>query len=281
VRSLDAEVPRRDEGRARHPWRASAADGRRTAQRTREGIGKIGRITPGSPNTITEVPIPSGQGAEGITVGPDGNIRGGDITNGPDGNLWFTQISQSVWRLAIADCDKCVSAKLKAIGKKESRRLACLAKFANTGDSSGLSNCIAEAESKFTDAFAKAGECGSSVAACEDRVDYCVSQVVANLPDVPSKCEASKLKAASKAAAGLFNCAAKSASRGKPVDPDCTILLPGTKILDTLTAAFTRADASGPCTGDPMLLGFVIELACHVQIPIDDSAGTVTGLVCF
>jgi hypothetical protein len=24
-----------------------------------------------------------------------------------------------------------------------------------------------------------------------------------------------------------------------------------------------------------------VELACHVQIPIDDSAGTVTGLVCF
>ena len=37
-------------------------------------IGKIGRITPGSPNTITEFPIPSGQGARGITVGPDGNI---------------------------------------------------------------------------------------------------------------------------------------------------------------------------------------------------------------
>jgi hypothetical protein len=74
VRPLDAEVHRRDEGRARHPWRASAAHGRRTAQRTREGIGKIGRITPGSPNTITEFPIPSGQGAEGITVGPDGNI---------------------------------------------------------------------------------------------------------------------------------------------------------------------------------------------------------------
>jgi streptogramin lyase len=36
--------------------------------------GAIGRITPGIPNTITEFPIPSGQGPRGITVGPDGNI---------------------------------------------------------------------------------------------------------------------------------------------------------------------------------------------------------------
>ena len=271
--------------------------------------GQIGRITPDAPNTITEFPIPTPNSRPfSIVTGPDGNlwftevgtgrglgrispndpnpiveftISGGNITNGPDGNLWFTQLQQSIWRLAIADCDRCVAAKLKAIGKKESSKLACLAKVAKTGDFSGLSDCNARAESKYAVAFAKAGECGSSDAACESRVDSCVSQVAANLPDVPSTCEAAKLKAAAKAVTGLFNCSARSASRGKSVDPDCAILLPGTKIQDKLTAALTKADATGPCSGDPSTLGFVIELACHVQIPISDSAGTVSGLVCF
>ncbi len=270
--------------------------------------GKVGRITPGAPNTITEFPIPTANSRPfAIVAGPDGNlwfgetggsggigrispdspdtitefsVRGGDITNGPDGNLWFTQIQRSVWRLTIADCDRCVAGKLKAIGKKESGRLVCLAKVAKTGDSSGLEACITKVEAKYTTAFAKAGECGSSAVACEDRVDSCVSQVAVNLPDVPSRCEASKLTAAAKAAAGLFDCAARSALRGKPVDPDCALLLPGTKIQDKLASAFAKADRSGPCSGDPGLLGIVIELACHIQVPISDSVGTVAGLVC-
>ena len=100
-------------------------------------------------------------------------------------------------------------------------------------------------------------------------------------PTCRAACEAAKLKAAAKAVTGLFNCSARSASRGKPADPDCAILLPGTKIQDKLTAAFTKADASGPCSGDPTMLGLVIELVCHVQIPIVDSAGTVAGFACF
>jgi hypothetical protein len=183
--------------------------------------------------------------------------------------------------MTLADCDRCVAGKLKAIGKKESGRLACLAKVAKTGDSSGLSDCVARVESKFTPAFTKAGECGSSATACEDHVDFCMSQVAANLPDVSSTCEAAKLTAAGKAAASLFNCFAKSALRGKPADPDCAILLPGTKIQDKLTAAFAKADRSGPCSGDPSLLGLVIDLACDVQIPVTDSAGTVAGFDCF
>ena len=232
---------------------------------TEGGGGRgLGRISPNDPNPIVEF-----------------TISGGNITNGPDGNLWFTQLQQSIWRLATADCDKCVAAKLKAIGKKESSKLACLARVAQTGDSSGLSDCNARAESKYDLAFAKAGECGSSEAACESSVDSCVSQVAANLPDVSSRCEAAKLKAAAKAVTGLFNCSARSASRGKPADPDCAILLPGTKIQDKLTAALMKADASGPCSGDPSTLGIVIELACHVLIPVVDSAETVAGLACF
>jgi streptogramin lyase len=278
---------------------------------TEGSAGQIGRITPGAPNTITEFPIPTpDSGPFSIVAGPDGNlwftetgigsrglgrispndpnpiveftISGGDITNGPDGNLWFTQLQQSIWRLAIADCDKCVAAKLKAIGKKESSKLACLAKVAQTGDTSGLSDCNARAESKYAIAFANAGECGSSDAACESRVDSCVSQLAAILPDAPSACEAAKLKAAAKAVTGLFNCSTRSASRGRPVDPDCAILLPGTKIQEKLTAALTKADAKGPCSGgDPSILGAVIDLVCHVLVPITDSTETVAGLACF
>jgi streptogramin lyase len=272
----------------------------------------IGRITPGEPNTITEFPIPGASPIGhsrplGIVTGPDGNlwftengspnalgrispdspntitefsIPSAEITKGPDGNLWFTQIEQSVWRMTIADCDRCVAGKLKAIGKKESGRIACLAKVAKTGDSSGLSTCVAKVESTYTPAFAKAGECGSSATACGDQVDFCMSQVAANLPDVSSTCEASKLTATSKAAASLFNCSAKSALRGKPADPACTILLPG-KIQDKLTAAFAKADRSGPCSGDPSVLDLVIDVACHGAIPVTDSAGTVAGFDCF
>jgi virginiamycin B lyase len=39
-----------------------------------QGDGQIGRITPGSPNTITEFNVPSDFGSNGITVGPDGNL---------------------------------------------------------------------------------------------------------------------------------------------------------------------------------------------------------------
>jgi hypothetical protein len=106
-----------------------------------------------------------------------------------------------------------------------------------------------------------------------------VSRVLANLPD-SNKCEAAKLKAAAKAAATVLSCAAKSASKGKPADPSCVLVLPGSKLQPKLDAAVAKADTSGPCAGNSFTLGVVIELACHVQSPIADSAGTVTGLVC-
>jgi streptogramin lyase len=264
----------------------------------------IGRITPGSPNTITEFPVPTPNSRPfSIVTGPDGNlwftetgipgklgritpgspntiteftVDSSEITNGPDGNLWFTQGSQSIWRLAIAGCDHCVADKLRAMGKKESGKLACLAKVAKTGDSSGLSACLATAETKFSQSFADAGECGSPEAACESRADFCVSQVVANLPDVGSVCEGAKLRASARAAASQYACAVRSALRGRPADPNCF-----TKMQTRLTNAFARADASGPCTGDANLTSLVIELACVVQVPVADSAGRVMGLTCF
>src|SRR5262249_5347396 len=134
---------------------------------------------------------------------------------------------------------------------------------------------------KYTDAFARAGECGSSDAACGHSVDLCVSQVAANLPGVPSRCEASKLKALGKAVTGLFDCAAQSALRRKPADPDCATVLAGTRIHAKLAAAFAKADGSSPCPGDSTLVGLVTDVVCHAQIPVADSAGTVAGLECF
>ena len=267
----------------------------------------IGRITPDAPNTITEFPVLTVNARPGaIVTGPDGNlwfseggtpgqlgriqpdspntvtqftIPGGDITNGPDGNLWFTQIFQSVWRLAIADCDKCAAGKLDAIGKVEKTRLGCLAKFAKTGDAEKLAECVAKAGSKYTGSFAKAGECGSSEEACQGHVDSCVGQVLANLPEL-NACEAAKLKAVSRMAGTLFKCSVKSALKGKPADPGCVLVLSGSKLQPKLDAAFAKADLLGPCAGDSFGLGVVLELACHLLIPISDSAGTVTGLIC-
>jgi streptogramin lyase len=264
----------------------------------------IGRITPGSPNTITEFPIPTANSRPfAIVTGPDGNlwftetgipgqigritpgspntiteftISGGHITNGPDGNLWFTQGFESIWRLAIAGCDHCVAGKLKAISKKQSAKLTCYAKVAATGDSSGLSACLAQAESKFSQSFTSAGECGSSEAACENRADLCVSQVVADLPDVGSACEGAKLRAAARAQASQYACAVRSALRGRPADPNCF-----TKMQTKLMRAFARADRLGPCTGDGNLMSFVVELACVIQVPVSDSTGRVMGLACY
>lgn len=269
---------------------------------------KVGRITPGAPNTITEFPvITANSRPDRIVAGPDGNlwfsetggagaigrisptspnaltefsISSGDIANGPDGNVWFTALNQSVWRLSTTDCDKCAKAKLRAIAKKEEGRLKCLAKVAKTGDSSTLADCVAKLDAQYAAAFTKAGECGSPATACANRVDYCVNSVVANLPDL-NACEAAKLKAAGKLASDLLKCAAKSASSGKPLNPDCALGLPGNKLGDKLVAAFAKADAaSGPCSGDAFTTSVGVELGCHVQIPIADSAGTVTGLVC-
>jgi hypothetical protein len=75
-------------------------------------------------------------------------------------------------------------------------------------------------------------------------------------------------------ATSLFDCAAKSASRGKPADPACT-----TKMQDKLMTAFTKADASGPCSGDPFLVGLLVQF-CAFQVPTADSTGRVMGVLC-
>lgn len=264
--------------------------------------GKIGRITTGAPNTITEFPIPTANSRPfGITAGPDGNIwfaevggrkigritpespntitefdiGAGHITNGPDGNLWYTDLAPIIGRLALDDCQGCVAAKLRAISKKEKARFYCLAKVAQTGDASGLSDCVAKAESKFAVGFAKGGECGSPAEVCSDAVEACVTNVSAQLPPPPSECGAAKLKAVGKLAAAELACSVRSASRNRPVDPGCL-----TRARTRFAAAFAKADASGPCSGASDLVRLFVEFFCVEQTRAGDSSGRVMAAVC-
>jgi streptogramin lyase len=267
---------------------------------------RIGRITPDAPNTITEFPLPTANSrAGGIVAGPDGNIwfaesgaqkigrimpnspntiteftvGAGDITNGPDGNLWYTAIQQVVGRLSLTGCQDCVAAKLKSIRKNEKGRFTCLAKVAKTGDASGLSDCVAKVDAKFADKFADAGSCGSAQALCASRIDVCVANVTGFLPNTTGKCEAAKLTATGKLAAALINCAAKSAKRDKPQDPNCAI-----KARQKFFTALIKADESGPCPGPGMfpdtVIAAAVELFCVSGIPASDSSGRVMAAIC-
>jgi cysteine-rich repeat protein len=70
-------------------------------------------------------------------------------------------------------------------------------------------------------------------------------QRAAGATDPLLKCASSKLKAASKKEAGLFNCLSKNA-----VKPDPTALSAcQTKVTTAFGPAFTKADAKGACTG--------------------------------
>src|SRR6185369_9060949 len=114
-----------------------------------------------------------------------------------------------------ARADKCTGAKLRAIGKKESGLLACQAKVATNNDASGLSACQSKVMAKFAATFAKAGTCAGDQTTCEGIADGCESSVAGAFVDsFPSKCEASKRKAAGKLAKGELGCYSKAAAKG-------------------------------------------------------------------
>ena len=66
------------------------------------------------------------------------------------GRLLLAVVALVAVGAAPAGADQCTSAKLKAIGKKESGLLACQAKVAASGDSSGLSACESRVMAKFS-----------------------------------------------------------------------------------------------------------------------------------
>jgi polyhydroxybutyrate depolymerase len=165
---------------------------------------------------------------------------------------------------------KCLSAKLKAIGKNEKAALGCVAKVVTKNDPSSLSGCLAKADAKLSAAFAKASGCDGSLAACAGLADECVDAVTAMLPDPgPSTCEAARLKAAGKKAASKLNCHAKAAMKGVAVDSAC---------LDKASTKFAAAFAkTSGCSGDETTVENTVDDTC-VDALVTLSAGMVTGV---
>ncbi|HJQ85083.1 MAG TPA: hypothetical protein VKA21_13450, partial [Candidatus Binatia bacterium] len=177
-----------------------------------------------------------------------------------------------------AAADKCTSAKLKAVGKKESGLLGCQSKVAAKGDPSLEADCNAKVIAKFSVKFAKAGVCGGVEADCEAIADDCRDQVRTALPDGTStanKCESARLKAAGKKASRKLNCYAKAALKGLPVDS-----APG-GCLDKASAKFVAAfDKVSGCTGDGQTatIESLIDDECVDQQVVVDGGGNVTGI---
>lgn len=166
--------------------------------------------------------------------------------------------------------DKCTSAKLKAIGKKEAGLLSCQAKVATTGDSSGLSACEAKVSSKFATAFAKAGACAGAESTCDTHASDCETAVSNAMTEtLPSKCEAAKRKAAGKLASAELGCYAKAAAKEAPVDEICV-----TKAVGKFAKAFAKAGAC-PDGGAPQAL---VESRCVHALVTTDGTGTVTDV---
>jgi hypothetical protein len=169
---------------------------------------------------------------------------------------------------------KCVSGKMKALGKKESAKLGCHAKAAATGDTSSLAACLSKAESKFSTAVAKAdtaGPCSGNVGACECLVDRCVTAVRNDLPD-DGKCESARLKAAGKKAKGVLGCAAKAAAKSIPVDSGCV-----QKAKDKFAAAFVKTSG---CTGSQGTVESDVDGDCVDAVGGDSAGGAMVGTVC-
>ncbi len=170
--------------------------------------------------------------------------------------------------------DKCVAARAKAIGKKESGLLACHAKVAAKGDPSLLSPCVAKVVGKFGAAFAKAGTCSGTLADCESVADDCADEVSFALPDAgPSKCEAARLKAAGKKASALMACYGKVAAKN-----DGTLFMPcHDKAAAKFSAAYTKVTGCGG-DGQEGAVETLVENECASQAVTLDGNGLVTGL---
>jgi hypothetical protein len=171
---------------------------------------------------------------------------------------------------APAGADQCTRAKLKAIGKKESGLLACQARVAASGDSSGLSACESKVRTKFGHAFGNAGTCMGDQTACESIADGCESSIAGAFIDTfPSTCEARKRKAAAKLAKGELGCYAKAAKKEIALDTSCI-----TKAQGKFGAALVKAGAC-PDGGSPQS---EVEGNCVDPAVTTDGGGMVTDV---
>src|SRR5262245_22759004 len=142
----------------------------------------------------------------------------------------------------------CAAAKLKATAKAASDSVTCHAKATQKGIGADPS-CLAKAETRLTDAFAKAeveGGCvtAGDASAIDALVGSSVGAFVGALRPVAdaNRCAAAKLKAAGKKAKTKLGCHAKAAKQGGLVDPGCLA-----KAEERFTAAFGKAEGKPPC----------------------------------
>jgi len=172
-----------------------------------------------------------------------------------------------------ASADRCIGAKLSAIGKKERGLLACQARVAVQGKRPEAA-CDGRAISAFEGRYDRPGACGAPASSvCETIADDCRDQVRAALPDgAPSRCEAARLRAAGRKAAAKLGCYAKAAARGIPVDSRCL-----TRGSATFATAFNQLNG---CTGDGQAaaIELLIDSECVDQLVTVDRTGRVTAI---
>jgi len=185
-----------------------------------------------------------------------------------------------------ARADKCNGAKAKAIGKKEGSLLSCSSKEATKGPS-GTPACNTKASGKFTTAYNKPTGCvpgAPTAGTCEGTADSCQTTLRGLLPDgsdvTPSKCEASRLKAAGKLASGELSCISKAATKALPVDAACI-----SKAVGKYVTAFNKVSG---CTGDGNAAGIQTSIqnncvnnqASCTGGPCSNGGGNFTAITC-
>jgi hypothetical protein len=172
-----------------------------------------------------------------------------------------------------AHADKCVSAKLKTIGRKENGLLSCDAKVVQRGDPSLLADCVQKVEAKYARAFAKAGTCSGDQATCECIAEHCATFVGLALPDAgPDDCESARLRAAAKKASDELNCSAKAAMRSVPVDSACI-----QKAEARYQKAFARTTG---CSGNQATVEATVDQRCVTAVGADPTGGATIGTIC-
>jgi hypothetical protein len=169
----------------------------------------------------------------------------------------------------------CMAKKIQLMAKRLAAELKCRAAAVERGRPPDAT-CLAKARDRFRDKFQLvevAQSCSGALGRCDFQVADCLDVVAAALPDAgPSKCEASKLKAAGKRAASNLRCYGKAARRGVGADPRCF-----EKNEERFAAAVAKAELTGPCPGAAASLGALLDDECGNDL-VTAPASLVTGL---
>src|SRR5262249_26166783 len=171
---------------------------------------------------------------------------------------------------------KCLSAKVKAVAKKESAKLACEAKAAQKLVPVD-EECRSKAETNFGKAFTKAESKGGCLTvgdsgALEASVNDLVMSLVGALPNGGTKdggkCAGAKLKASGKVASAELLCHGKAALKAIAVDTECI-----GKAEDAFKKAFGKAEDKGGC----VTVNDATQVDTTVDAFIDDVLSQLAG----